>query len=118
MNTVRTYFVLASLALVLSCEASFAQYLTGSDRAEFVRGAANSCVRKRPAEMQVIPNSLFAEYCRCYSNGLADRLTAAQIRAENDAVTQPVIDGVVRICYQAMKDEAIRLHKAGQYPKS
>ena len=47
---------------------SLAQYLTGSGREDFIRGAVNGCMREKikDQEASAIPNSLFeVDYCRC-----------------------------------------------------
>jgi hypothetical protein len=106
------------LALCASTE-SFAQYLTGSARENFIRATANGCMRakKNDKEADVIPNSLFEEHCRCYANILADKITIADMQSDNKAVTSPIVKAAALSCYQAMKTEALRLYNAGQYPK-
>ncbi|MBB4377060.1 hypothetical protein [Bradyrhizobium sp. SBR1B] len=98
---------------------SVAQYLAGSAREDFVNGAINGCVRDKDSadERKVVPNSLFSGYCRCYPNGLADRIKIADMQSDNKAATDPIVKTVATACYQAMKAEALRLYNAGQYPK-
>jgi hypothetical protein len=110
-------FAIASL-LALTSPAS-AQYLTGSARDDFIKGAANGCMKAKMAdeESKIIPNSLFEGHCRCYAATLADKLSIADMNADNKAVTDPIVKSAALGCYQAMKAEAVRLYKAGQYPK-
>jgi hypothetical protein len=97
-----------------------AQYLTGANRAEFMRGSVASCMRGKAndPDMKVIPDSLVQRYCDCYSNGIADSVTVAQMQKNDPAADEPFIKREGMRCYQAMKDEALRLYKAGQYPKN
>ena len=106
------------LALWASTE-SFAQYLTGSGRQDFVRGAVNGCMREKANdhEMDILPNSIGGFYCRCYANALADKIKVIDMEPENKAVTDPITKAAAISCYQAMKAEALRLYNAGQYPK-
>jgi hypothetical protein len=107
------------LALCASTK-SMAQYLTGSGREDFIRGAVNGCMREKikDQETTVIPNSLFERhYCRCYADALADKIKAADLQSENKAVTDPITKAAAASCYQGMKAEALRLYNAGQYPK-
>jgi hypothetical protein len=111
--------MVCGLALCTSTE-SLAQYLTGSAREDFVRGAVNGCMREKlkDQEASVIPNSLFERhYCRCYANALADKIKIIDLEPENKPVTDPITKTAATSCYQAMKAEALRLYNAGQYPK-
>jgi len=96
------------------------QYLTGSAREDFIRGAVNGCMREKikDQEASVIPNSLFERhYCRCYANALADKIKIIDLQSDNTAVTDPIAKAAAATCYQSMKAEALRLYNAGQYPK-
>jgi hypothetical protein len=106
------------LALCATTE-SLAQYLTGSAREDFIRGAVNSCMRAKISdeEAKIIPNSLFEGHCRCYANALADKIKITDLQTDNKAVTDPIVKAAATSCYQAMKAEALRLYNAGQYPK-
>ena len=107
------------LALCATTE-SLAQYLTGSAREDFIRGAVNGCMREKikDQETSVIPNSLFErQYCRCYANALADKIKIIDLEPENKPVTDPITKAAAANCYQSMKAEALRLYNAGQYPK-
>lgn len=89
--------------------AARAQHLTGTDRAAFVSSTAAGCMRRYGQDgTDVIPKPLFERYCQCYANGLADKLTANEIRAENPSVTRPVIQSEGRRCYEDIKAEALR----------
>jgi hypothetical protein len=87
---------------------SNAQNLTGTDRQDFIAGAVNSCMRKYGLDgTDLIPRALFEQYCRCYANGLADRLSAKELREEKPEIVRPVIQAEGPRCYQAIKDEAM-----------
>ena len=98
-----------------------AQYLTGSARDDFIKGTAAGCTQAKAKandpDVNLIPNSLYEGYCRCYAKMLADKLKIADMEAENRAVTDPIVKASGASCYQAMKAEALRLYNAGQYPK-
>ena len=87
-----------------------AQYLTGAERASFVAGASNSCMKGRDTdpEMKVIPLPYFQQYCTCYAGGLADRLTKRDLEGGSDAVTGPVIRDVSSNCYALIKAAAMK----------
>jgi len=86
-----------------------AQYLSGADRASFVAGAANSCMRGYGSgDTSVIPRPLFEQYCRCYANGLADRASMDDLKANNPAVMRPIIKAEGTRCYNEIKVEALR----------
>jgi hypothetical protein len=119
----KTYIELMSLMAQseqkLSPPSKPLQYLTGSAREEFVKGATDSCMQAKikDDEMKIIPNSLVAAYCRCYATSLVNRITIADMKSDNKAVTDPIVKAAATPCYQAMKAEALRLYNTGQYPK-
>lgn len=111
--------IVCGLAVWTSAE-SLAQYLAGSAREDFIRGAVNSCMREKikDQEASVIPNSFFERhYCRCYANAIADKIKATDLHTDNKAVTDPIVKAAATSCYQAMRAEALGLYNAGQYPK-
>lgn len=86
-----------------------AQHLTGADRAAFVSSTIAGCMRRYGQDgTNVIPRPLFERYCQCYANGLADKLTASELKLEHPSVTKPVIQSEGRRCYQEMKADALR----------
>jgi len=86
---------------------ALAQYLTGADRAQFIAGAVNSCIAGYGrGDTGVIPRPFFEQYCRCYANGVADRVPASDL--ENDAVADPIARAESRRCYNAIKEEALQ----------
>jgi hypothetical protein len=106
-----------TLAALLYATQGHSQYLTGSDREQFIRSAAGGCLRAKIAdtEFKVVPNSLVAGYCQCYASTIADKIPASQLATI--PLTDPIITNASAVCYQAMKAEAIRLYNIGQYPK-
>lgn len=100
---------------------SFAQYLTGPARENFIKSTAAGCIRAKATandpDVNLIPNSLYEGYCRCYATMLADKLKVSDMEADNKAVTDPIVKASGASCYQTMKAEALRLYNAGQYPK-
>lgn len=79
------------------------QYLTGEDRNSFVAGVLRTCIGGYgTGSTSKIPKPLFEQYCRCYANGLADRIPVRELKNENDAI----ISEEGRRCYEAIKEEA------------
>jgi hypothetical protein len=95
------------------------QHLSGSARDAFMQSTASGCMRAKIAEeeFKVIPNSLFAGYCSCYANALADKLAVDDIHSDNKSTTDPIMKAATSTCYEAMKAEALSLYRAGRYPK-
>jgi hypothetical protein len=84
-------------------------YLSGNDRTDFVAGTVNSCMKQYEIKGSgVIPRPFAEEYCKCYANGLADRLTMKELREANSAVVDPVVQTEGKRCYQVIKDDAAR----------
>ncbi len=109
MTSLAKWVVGLALCTLTSINEGMAQYLTGVDRASFIAGTVNGCMRGYGTEgTDQMPRPLFEQYCRCYADGLADRLSMKELRDENPAIVKPVIQAEGRRCYQAMKDEAIR----------
>ena len=104
---------------ICSATPSFAQYLSGSARDDFIKTTTRSCMQAKPnnKETRDIPDSLFEGNCRCYANTLADQIAAADIRSGNRAAIDPVARAASTTCYRNMQYEAQGLYKAGQYPK-
>ena len=119
----RVFAIIAAICGATLCGSyeGLAQYLTGSARNDFIKTTAAGCIRAKAKanepDVNVVPNSLYEGYCRCYAGLLADKLKIADMEADNTAVTDPIVKAAGRSCYEAMKVEALRLYKAGQYPK-
>ena len=94
----------------LMADATYAQVLTGAERAQFIAGATDSCVRGRDKdpEMQIIPAPYFARYCSCYAAGLADRASWTDLRNDNQRVLAPIINEVSKACYAMIKAAAMQ----------
>jgi hypothetical protein len=112
----RTAVALAVLITLSPVSRTEAQYLAGKDRADFIAGVLSSCNadQRKTADMANIPGPIIDQMCRCFASGLADRLTAAQLRAENESVTQPVVKSTMRACYETIKSDIIRYRGYGK----
>src|SRR5258708_35224397 len=102
--------MVCGLALCASTE-SLAQYLTGSAREDFIRGAVNGCMREKikDQEASVIPNSLFERhYCRCYANALADKIKIIDLQSDDTAGKEPNPKAAAATLHQSIKTEALR----------
>jgi hypothetical protein len=96
--------------MLISVGGARAQYLTGDEREKFVSSTFDGCMRPRNFDPVTgsVPEPIFAAICKCYANGLANRLTASEIKTDNHTVTDPVIKDVAKACYAAVKAETLR----------
>lgn len=103
--------ILVCLVLVLTSAIGFAQSgLTGTDRTEFLEGAFKVCFQKQTNDPKnkTIKVAKLAQYCVCYSDHLADRISPeenktfdhlfANDRAELAVRLQPILDSVTSAC--------------------
>src|SRR6266851_940820 len=116
MNRVVLIAALVS-SVSLYAAPGLSQYLKGSAREDFIKGTSDGCMRAKvqDEDSKIVPNSLFVGYCRCYANALADKIPISELPTK--PLNDPVIKEASAVCYQEMKFEALRLYKAGQYPK-
>jgi hypothetical protein len=114
-NFITSLIGIICTAVLLAPNNGWTQYLTGTDRSSFVEGAINGCMRPKNTDplTAAVPMDLFAEYCRCYANGVADRVSINDLKANNRAVTDPIGRDVTKVCYEAMKSAAIK--RSGGY---
>jgi hypothetical protein len=107
--------MLTFLLLVLTSSAGLAQTgLTGTDRTEFLENAFKVCFQKQTNDPKnkSIKVARLAQYCVCYSDHLADRISAeenkaldrlfANDRAELAVRLQPILDSVTSACASAL----------------
>jgi hypothetical protein len=96
--------------MLFGASSTWAQYLTGADRESFVKATFNGCMRPKNTDPVTasVPVPIFEAMCRCYANGLADRLPARELMAENSTVMDPVIKELSKACYEAVKTETLR----------
>lgn len=76
--------------------------LTARARSAFVGAAIDSCVKESDKSLSA---DTIAQYCKCYANGLADRVSAREVRSlekmkqeEALAAMQPKIDAATDAC--------------------
>lgn len=107
---------LFTVVLVFSFVSSIAAAetgLTGAARNEFVENAFKVCLQRRVTQGQSEAKvAKLAQYCVCYSNRLADRISPeenkaldalfATDKAELAARLQPILDGVAEGCAYAL----------------
>jgi hypothetical protein len=97
--------------LVLTSSAGFAQSgLTGGNRTEFLENAFKVCFQKQTdnPKNKAIKVAKLAQYCVCYSDHLADRISPeenktfdqlfANDRAELAVRLRPILDSVTSAC--------------------
>jgi hypothetical protein len=82
--------------------------LVGPARSSFVKGVADSCLREQNRKPLPISASSVAQYCKCYANGLADRLSVSQLNAqekmgerERGAAMKPIVESAAKPCVAA-----------------
>ena len=83
--------------------------LTGQIRATFFEAAARSCLRAQidAAANKAIPVSALYDYCKCYSNGMADKLSDDEVRSLEAT-------GDVKKYAEALHDRAVFIIKQCQ----
>jgi hypothetical protein len=94
---------LGTLALA-GCGDSSSTGLTGADRTAFVDASTNSCIQAAQANPNVSAD-VIRTYCSCYSNKMADSISAEEARslntstaAEIQAKLQPRITAAINAC--------------------
>ena len=105
-------FAIILISSVASSIASAETGLTGATRNEFVESAFRVCLQKLSARRD-IKAAKIAQYCVCYSDRLADRISPEENEAldelfRNDRVElasrlQPVLEGVADGCAYALE---------------
>jgi hypothetical protein len=62
-------------------------------------------VREKDADpvTAAVPSAAFAEYYRCYADGLADRASISDLNADDPVDLDPIIDAEGRRCFEAMR---------------
>ena len=99
---------LATALLVAQCDLGLAGGLTGTVRERFIAGVLGTCLGAQTKNLAALPAAAVGEFCRCYANGLADRLTIEELKAQ-DAMSQdqqkaamrPLVEAVGRPCLAA-----------------
>jgi len=103
-----------SLLVLTSSAASAQSGLTGTDRAAFLENAFKVCFQKQTSDPKnkTIKVARLAQYCVCYSDHLADRISPeenktfdqlfANDRAELAVRLQPILDSVTNTCAPAL----------------
>ena len=96
--------ILASV--IATAKTGFAQQLTGAARSALIESTMNSCERGKGMQpaTAAVPATAWTEYCRCFGNAVADRVTM------NDVKAGP--SGLVPIAQAAEKDCAGPLLKS------
>ena len=94
---------LGTLALA-ACGDSSSPGLSGSDRTTFVEASTNSCMQAAQGNPN-ISAEVIKTYCSCYSNKMADSISADEARslntstaAEIQAKLQPRITAAITAC--------------------
>jgi hypothetical protein len=86
----------------LATTESSLQYLTGKDRSDFIDGVTNSCVRAKDRNRVAaqMPTPILTQYCRCYAGGLADGASKKQLKDDDDAVLNPIMQAAAKRCLE------------------
>ena len=79
--------------------------MTGTDRSSFVERTVNGCMRIKGTDplIAAMPTSIYAQYCRCYANGLADGASMSDLQAGDPAVMRPIIQAAAKPCVEAAR---------------
>jgi hypothetical protein len=108
MKLVWAVFVL----VLISSNSSAETGLTGSARNEFVENAFKICLQKQRTAATEARFARVAQYCVCYSNHLADRLSPGDNKALDELFwkdrtqlatrLQPILKGLAEDCAHAL----------------
>jgi hypothetical protein len=91
-------FFLALISSASSAETG----LAGSVRNAFVENAFKVCLQKLQNSANDARFSKLAQYCVCYSNHLADRLSPEDDKPQLAARLLPILDGLAEDCAHAL----------------
>jgi predicted RecA/RadA family phage recombinase len=79
--------------------------LKGAARSSFVAEATNACLREHARDPVPLPATSINQYCQCYANGVADRVSEGQMRAqetmdakEQAAAMRPIVQAAAKAC--------------------
>lgn len=100
---------LSAFAIILStADVGWAQYLSGSDRADFIKGVVNGCVVRKDMDPQMasVPLPLYTSYCSCYADRLADHAQMSDLKGGDPKVMNPAIAEAAKPCYDDMRKAA------------
>jgi hypothetical protein len=85
--------------------------LTDSVRSDFIESSMSACIRGQttaPENIGILV-AILTQYCTCYSNGMADRLSNNELKSISDqkpeqaiAMMQPKIDAAAKPCTEAV----------------
>jgi len=108
MKLVRAVVVL----LLISSSSSAESGLTGAARNEFVENAFKICLQKQRSAANEAKLARLAQYCVCYSNHLADRLSPGDNKALDELFwkdrtqlatrLRPILNGLAEDCAHAL----------------
>lgn len=97
MKTSAGLVILASV--IATAKDGLAQQLTGPARSMLVESTMNSCERSKGAHAPTatVQAAVWTEYCRCYGNGVADRLSMNDLKAD-PATLVPIFKAAEKAC--------------------
>jgi len=84
--------------------------LTGTARSAFIEEAIRTCLKKQKGDPinKGILESILSQYCKCYANGMADRISINELKslsavrpAEAVVAMQPKIEAAAKPCQDA-----------------
>jgi hypothetical protein len=83
--------------------------LTGTARTSFVEGATNGCLKEQARRPRPFPSAIISQYCVCYANAVADRLSTDEVKRqeamstkEQDMAMDPIVAAAGRQCASAL----------------
>lgn len=98
-----TRWLLLGALMLSACGSAHAQKLSGGMRADFVASMMQGCLQQQSngaGSLEVVQG-----YCRCFAEGLADRLTLTEMMGAGavDAKVQEVIKGCKEVLQNSLK---------------
>jgi hypothetical protein len=96
-KTLAGLVILASV--IATAKDGLAQQLTGPAHSMLVENTMSSCERSKGAHAPTasVQASVWTEYCRCYGNGVADRLSMNDLKADPARLT-PIFQAAEKAC--------------------
>ena len=84
--------------------------MSGDVRATFVDASVRSCLKSQ-IDNQSIPVLAIVDYCKCYSNGLADKISNDEVKAleasrseqKYAAAVKGRVEAAQKLCFETMR---------------
>ena len=83
--------------------------LTGTVRSSLIEEIVGGCLREQSRRQLAFTAAAISQYCRCYANGVADRLSVNELKRqramslkEQDVAMEPIVQAAGRQCVSVL----------------